>query len=68
MFPTKVIKAWLHSGDPVHLYMVAFYFQALDWEKVTISDITTTQKGPAAARKTDPMYVLHGIKPSRKKN
>jgi hypothetical protein len=54
-----LFQAWRYTGDPIHLFIVAFYFQQSGkWEKVLISDITKEMAGIH----TDPMFVLEGIK------
>ena len=59
MFATKVIRAWLMTGDALHIFFVSYYFQTSGkWQKLTISDITDK----STTEHRDPMYVLHGIK------
>ena len=58
MFPSKVIKAWLYSGDLEHLFIATFYFQnSAPWSKIIVSDITEKSEFHR-----DPMYVLEGLK------
>ncbi len=60
-FPTKAIKAWVHSGDQDHIGLVHTYFQfSAEWDSPAVRI-----KHGTIDPSTDPLCIMWAFKPSK---